>query len=199
MSVDVSYATNYVQSSRFEMTRPIPTGVKDNNLASLMFVANTGTGAPVVVFLTQKDSMSVTNIVSVSIAKKLHSIKDKLGLNLSQLSKILNVSRPQLYKWLEGDVIPQRDEFNHKISDIYSFLDVIPNHHGRYFGKLANRYISDEHTVLDVLIDSGLTKNKLLTAYNSIKGDIESIDIRKAKKRAKHSSSNALEVILPPR
>jgi len=202
MNVD-AYMNDYDQSSPIVLVKPaftiVPTGTQDKNLARLVVVEDTGTGAPTAVYIVPGKTTLATNVASVSVSGQLHSIKKKLGLNLSQLSKILNVSRPQLYKWLEGDVIPQRDEFNYKITDIYSLLNVVPYNHGKYFGKLANRYVTDKYTVLDVLMDSELNKDKLLAAYNSIKSDIESIDIRKAKEQAKHSSYNASEVILPPK
>lgn len=197
-----AYMTDYVQPLHIDRVKSasiVPTSAQDKSLASLVIVEDTGTGAPTAVYVVLGDTASATHVDNVSISRQLYSIKENLGLNLSQLSKILNVSRPQLYKWLEGDVIPQREAFNHKITDIYSLLNVVPHKHGKYFGKLANRYVSEKYTVLDVLMDSALNKEKLLAAYHSIKSDIESIDIRKTKERAKSPSYNALEVIFPPK
>ena len=176
----------------------VPTGAQDKILAKFIFVEDTGTGAPSAIFVVSKEPV-LSDAGNVAISEQLQEIKDKLGLNLSQLSKILDVSRPQLYKWLEGKVVPQREGFNQKISDIHSLLNLIPSEHGKYFGKLANRYVSDERTVFDILSDPELDRDKLLFAYRSIKNDIEAIDNRKVKEHKKVRTAYASEVILPPK
>lgn len=176
----------------------VPTNAQDALLANLFFVTDAQTGAPAIYILVNEPESAV-KAGSASITVQLQKIKEKFGLNLSQLSKVLNVSRPQLYKWLEGDAVPQRDEFNQKITGMYSLLNLVPDEHGKYFGKLAKRYVSDEKTVFDILTDPDLDKGKLLAVYNSIKSDIETIDNRKAKERNRHRSDYSTEVILPPK
>lgn len=176
----------------------VPTNAQDALLANLFFTTDAQTGAPTVYILVNNSNDTVMED-GVSITVQLQKIKEKFGLNLSQLSKVLNVSRPQLYKWLEGESVPQRDDFNQKITSMFSLLGLVPDEHGKYFGKLAKRYVSDEKTVFDVLIDPELDKGKLLAVYNSIKSDIETIDNRKAKERDRYHSSYSAEVILPPK
>jgi len=175
----------------------VSTGIQDTILSNFIFVEDIVTGAPATVYIVYKNVETSSD--SIAISEQLHEIKSKLGLNLSQLSKILDVSRPQLYKWLEGKVIPQREGFNQRITDLHSWLNLIPVEHGKYFGKLANRYVSDKHTVFDILTDPDLDEDKLLAVYNSIKSDIEAIDNRKAKERNKLRSYEITEVILPPK
>lgn len=199
IGLNSDYNYNYKPLPMMVQSAPmVPTSAQDKILAKYIFVEDTGTGAPSAIFvISKKPVLSVVN--NVAISEQLHEIKEKLGLNLSQLSKILGVSRPQLYKWLEGAVVPQRDSFNQKISDIYSLLDLIPSEHGKYFGKLANRYVSDKGTVFDILSDPELDRNKFLSAYRSIKNDIEAIDDRKAKEHKKVRTAYVPEVILPPK
>ena len=175
----------------------VPTGAYDKTLASFIFVEGAVTGAPNSIFLVCRKIEKASD--SSSIPQQLHEIKSKLGLNLSQLSKILDVSRPQLYKWLEGKVLPQREGFNQKIAELHSWLNLIPEEHSKYFGKLANRNVSGKQTVIDILTDQNLDKDKLLAVYDSIKSDIEAIDNRKAKERNKLRSNEFTEVILPPK
>lgn len=201
MSVDINLNSDFNSNSipMMQQSAPIvPTGAQNKLLANFIFVEDTVTGAPSAIFVISKEPRP-SNDGNVAISGQLQEIKDKLGLNLSQLSKILDVSRPQLYKWLEGKVVPQREGSNQKISDIYSLLDLIPSEHGRYFGKLANRYVSDERTVFDILSDPELDGDKLLSAYRLIKNDIEAIDNRKAKEHKKVRTAYASEVILPPK
>ena len=197
---DINPDTNQYVHSLPMIARPasvISTGIQDTILSSFIFVEDTVTGAPTTVYIVYKNTEKSSDSIAISV--QLHEIKSKLGLNLSQLSKILDVSRPQLYKWLEGKVIPQRGGFNQRIADLHSWLNLIPVEHGKYFGKLANRYVSDKQTVFDILTDPDLDKDKLLAVYNSIKSDIEAIDNRKAKERNKLRSYEITEVILPPK
>ncbi|MCW8830938.1 MAG: hypothetical protein OQK32_05380 [Gammaproteobacteria bacterium] len=175
----------------------VPTNAQDTLLANILLSSDEVTGAPVI-YVVLNDFAGKLNVVSASVSAQLLEIKEKFGLNLSQLSKVLNVSRPQLYKWLEGEAVPQRYEFNQKITDIYSLTSEIPHGHSKYFGKLAKRYTSDGITVLDALTDSNLDKDRLLAVYASIKSDIESIESRKASEVGKRRKYGDSEVILPP-
>jgi len=175
----------------------VSTGIQDTILSNFIFVEDRVTGAPTTVYIVYRNTEKSSE--SIAISEQIHEIKSKLGLNLSQLSRVLDVSRPQLYKWLEGKVIPQREGFNQRIADLHSWLNLIPAEHGIYFGKLANRYVSNKLTVFDILTDPDLDKDKLLAVYNTIKSDIEAIDDRKAKERNKLRSYEFTEVILPPK
>jgi len=176
----------------------VPTNAQDRLLANLLIVPDTQTGSPAIYFILNDSSGGVDNPGRASIAEQLQEIKERFGLNLSQLSKILNVSRPQLYKWLDGEGVPQRDEFNQKITEAYLLTRQIPLGHSKYFGKLAKRYTADGVTVLDALADSDLDNDRLLAIYESIKSDIESIERRKVEEIDKHHKYGATEVILPP-
>jgi len=175
----------------------VATSAQDALVANFILVQEGQTGAPTV-YIVVNGSEGTPDVGSASIASQLKKIKDSFGLNLSQLSKILNVSRPQLYKWLEGEAIPQRDEFNQKITEVFSLINEIPFEHSKYIGKLAKRYTPDGVTVLDALAASELDRDRLLAVYESIRSDIESIVARKANELDKGQKYGALEVILPP-
>lgn len=175
----------------------VPTGAYDNVFSNIVVSSINQTGAPLI-YLVKKNVDDTVNTGALSIADQLHEIKNKFGLNLSQLSKILNVSRPQLYKWMESDAVPQREEFNQKIAEMYSLLGEIPVEHSKYFGKLANRYTDSGATVMDFMIGAGFDKTKLLSLYESIRNDIESIESRKAEEISKYHKRDASEVLLPP-
>ncbi|MFK5913115.1 MAG: hypothetical protein QM484_01975 [Woeseiaceae bacterium] len=198
LSHDIGVDTQSLPTAMIQPAPVVPTGAHSKILSKFIFVDDRGTGAPSAVYIVAVAQSLFSDKNKASISDQLHDIKEKLGLNLSQLSKILDASRPQLYKWLEGSVIPQREDFNQKISVIYSMLDVVPYEHSKYFGKLAKRYVSDQTTVFDVLADNELDKEKLLAVYDSIKGDIEIIANRKIKEQQKNHSSDDSEVVLLP-
>lgn len=106
--------------------------------------------------------------------EELQNIKKSLGLNLSQLAQIIGVSRPQLYKWLDGD-LPKSSDSNKRIKTFNNALSSIPAADASYFGRLANRYINKDETLLDALAKADLSDTKFLSIYQLIKTDISSL------------------------
>ncbi len=171
---------------------PTTTSILNPDLMSLFLLDVNQTGPVIVIY--SKNNFSDNNTIS----DQLNSIKNNLGLNLSQLSKILDVSRPTLYKWLEDNVIPQKEESNQKIITINSFLNEIPKEHSKYFGKFSKRYISESTTVLDELASKDLDKEKFLKIYGAIKGDLIALEMKKEKlAKADQDKYNAANIILP--
>lgn len=139
----------------------------------------TGTGR---LYISKADSASSVFYVEKSdppvkldkaVVEKISDIRSAYGFNLSQLAKVLGVSRPQLYKWISGEVAPQSEEANYRISELSNFLVTIPEEHAKYFGQFSRKYLASKVTLLDYLADNA-TEESLLTAYKSILDDIKS-------------------------
>jgi transcriptional regulator with XRE-family HTH domain len=195
-NIDDVVRPSIVIKQQAEREKMIPTSAQDPTIASLFLIKGEQTGAPIAICIVDNSSFQIdTNNVSVS--EQLHAIKKSLGLNLSQLSKVLGVSRPQLYKWLEEEVIPQKEESNQKITLLYGLLNTIPEEHGKYFGKFAKRYISPSETVIDALADQELNEEKFLEIYDSIKKDISVLENKLAK--AQQNKNHLADIVLPPR
>lgn len=125
-------------------------------------------------------------------------IKDLLGLNLSQLALILSASRPQVYKWVNGETEPQRESVRNKIQLISQAMGEIDDSHHKFFGKMAKRFITPSETLIDVLSKEDLTLEEILEAYNKLKPTIESQVARAQTNKADLNRNNGpLESDLP--
>lgn len=126
---------------------------------------------------------------------KVKEIKSSFGFNLSQLAIVLGASRPQLYKWLNGEVSPQREETNRKIWELHNFLTRIPANEVQHFGQLGKLYVSQDKTLMDTLSDGNLDEEMLMRAYYAVKPDIDRLE-----NVAKSSFKDAgADVLLPPK
>ena len=100
-------------------------------------------------------------------------IKTSLGLNLSQLSSILNCSRPQLYKWIDGNIEPKKTETLERMRVISESLSTISPDHAELFGSYSKRYVSKTETLLEKLSKPNLTTIDVISLYKAIKPIIE--------------------------
>lgn len=130
-----------------------------------------------------------------NVIDELREIKDEMGLNLSQLSKVLGVSRPQLYKWLEGEVRPQREQVNRRIRMLSDLTKDLPEGHAKFFGKLVNRYVSERKSLMDVLSDPHLNAKDFSDAYAAISSDIE---LLQRKSSSSGNPASSVGPLLPP-
>jgi DNA-binding transcriptional regulator YiaG len=142
-------------------------------------------------------SFDSTNTYSFEedVYTQLEIIKESFGLNRSQLSKILDVSRPQLNKWLDGQVLPQKEDANKKISVFIAFLNKEPKDNLKYFGKFAKRYVDSDRTLLQYLSGSMLDLTSLENVYGEILPDIEKL---RSKKRILSKNIASADILLPP-
>lgn len=122
-----------------------------------------------------------------AISEQLVAIKSSLGLNLSQLSHVIGVSRPQLNKWLSGDVIPKGNDSNRKIDLLYSFCASVPKESSSYIGKLASRYVSPEESLLDFLSKDSISESDLWAVFRLISQDIEKLRAKRFSKPVSRS------------
>lgn len=108
-----------------------------------------------------------------TLNKMLIEIKNLFGLNLSQLATIIGVSRPQLYKWIDGDGSQKSSQINQKIAVFYSFAQSVPAGDAAFFGRFANKYVSHDMRVIDVLSSNDTSEKELSSVYGSIANDIK--------------------------
>lgn len=121
--------------------------------------------------VVQKTYVEKHEIASTN--KMLIEIKNLFGLNLSQLATIIGVSRPQLYKWIDGDGSPKSSQINQKIAVFYSFAQSVPAGDAAFFGRFANKYVSPDMRVIDVLSSNDTSEKELSSVYGSIANDIK--------------------------
>ena len=83
-------------------------------------------------------------------SKKITHIKDRYGLSVGQLSKILAVSRPTIYSWLRGDAKQIRRANRDRVEAISTWLE-----HGvqeslcSYLGPMLRRKLDPKAQVID--------------------------------------------------
>lgn len=178
---DPSIAYLLVDPSAHENSRYAyhPTGAKSAFEAiNYSRLEKDATSPAFVLLFKNGTAKTIARSVALPTSDRLNTLKSAFNLNLSQLAKVLGVSRPQLYKWLEGEVEPNKDSSNQKIEILQALLNTIPNSHCNYFGKFAKRYITQDMTVLDALSNSEASFESLYALYESIRGDIESLEQR---------------------
>ena len=185
---------NYQESARTERYRAT-SGYENSMLRGTSNLDN-----PLIVLIRRQQhaqtSFDSTNTYSFEedVYTQLEMIKESFGLNRSQLSKILDVSRPQLNKWLDGQVLPQKADSNKKIRVFIAFLNKEPKDNLKYFGKFAKRYVDSDRTLLQYLSDSMLDLASLEKVYGEILPDVEKL---RSKKRILSKNTASSDVLLP--
>lgn len=96
-----------------------------------------------------------------SNSEKLESIRNKLGLNMTDLSSILGVSRPTIYAWLQGQ--DPRPEYINRISELRDVAEKVSGYDLQNIKKLVRRPLQDGDTLIGLLksfkpIDSALNE-----------------------------------------
>ncbi len=84
-----------------------------------------------------------------SIIEQLQFLMNNVGLNISQLSDLLKVGRPSIYKWLDGSEI-RRANLS-RLEDIYYILSFWNNKYGVKIGSYLYKKI-DKLSLYDLLI-----------------------------------------------
>ena len=123
------------------------------------------------IHVVKKSPINKHEIASTN--KMLIEIKNLFGLNLSQLATIIGVSRPQLYKWIDGEGSPKNSQVNQKIAVFYHFAQSAPAGDTAFFGRFANKYVSPDMRVIDVLSSNDTSEEELSRVYGSIANDIK--------------------------
>lgn len=111
-----------------------------------------GTNLPIVARADKRkgdsglDSESKTTSVDVMAS----AIKEMLGINISDLAKILGVSRPTVYKYLDGEGPTDSFLVSH-ITDVYNISELWNKHTSNSIGKELKRKYSDVGSLLDMM------------------------------------------------
>ena len=88
------------------------------------------------------------------------------GLSISALAEILNVTRPTIYSWIDGNE-PQNDK-QARIGMIFRFLNGIESKRLTLFPKVWNRKLGDSASLFEVLTSRVLCEDDFRMALNLI-------------------------------
>lgn len=103
-----------------------------------------------------------TNIpVQTSPESMIEGFQRNYSLKISQLSEILNVSRPTIYNWKKG-TDELHEENMSRISKLSLLLSVIPEQYKPFTGKFYKRKLTDGRSLRSVLIDESSSTAQIL-------------------------------------
>jgi hypothetical protein len=92
-----------------------------------------------------------TNILSYE--KTLSASKNILGLNISMIAEILELSRPTIYSYLKGNE-PKEKSLDYKIKSLNNIIDIVKNEFKLHsFSSLFKRRDNEGKTLSDYLLD----------------------------------------------
>lgn len=94
-----------------------------------------------------------------SNVEKLESIRDRVGLNMTDLSSILGVSRPTIYAWLQGQ--EPRPEYINRISELREVAEKVGGYNLPRIKKLVRRPLQDGKTLVELIKSSQPIDNAL--------------------------------------
>jgi len=88
-------------------------------------------------------------------------IRSALSLRVTELAEVMNVQRPTIYGWLEGNFSPQPDK-KARISVLFEIAKKWRSLNTAPLGKLLRESMFEGKSILDLLKDERLDKRKII-------------------------------------
>lgn len=139
----VDFIRVYLQDMRYESASSTRTVLKFSGIVS----SNEKGGAKAE---NQAKKMPVSVELQVSVTAQLQFLIDVVGVNVSQLSDLLKVGRPSIYKWLQGADI-RRANFS-RLEALHSIFQSWNNQFGVTLGQYLYKKIDGQLSLYDLLI-----------------------------------------------
>lgn len=111
------------------------------------------------------------------VSEKVTSIKERLGLNVKQLSQVLGVRRPTIYQWLKGgDIRPtNRERVNEmlELSSEWSRLCELP------LGSFISEDLDSGESLLELISQEQLSRREIRSAFEVLAPLVEASNAKK--------------------
>jgi DNA-binding transcriptional regulator YiaG len=129
-----------------------------------------------------------------SVPSQVHMILDSFGLSKSDLAKILGVTRPALYAWLDGKSEPNVENLK-RLHAIYSIIKAWPNAKKQ---PLFHAYIErpvggNSHSLIELLSASSIDVEQVRALLRVIQSMTAEREIRIGKDRTMVESASNLK------
>lgn len=123
-----------------------------------------------VIFSEEDDKTKPSRVDSdddVSIDKMANEIKNRFGVNTSDLAKILQVSRPTVYKYLQGEG-PTDSNLVSRMQQIYSLATEWSSITNRPISKELKRVYPRSRSLLDLITQNDIDMNLLTSRVREL-------------------------------
>lgn len=175
---DVIYSTNYQTSDKPAFSCP------------LLVVITTGTGACLFSEKVQPvwstGGLAASEIPTVfhvplnsprSVSEKVTSIKERLGLNVKQLSQVLGVRRPTIYQWLRGgDIRPTNRE---RVNEVLELSSEWTRQCKLPLGSFVSQELDSGETLLKLMSEEQLSHRAIRSAFEVLGPLVEAFHVKK--------------------
>lgn len=102
------------------------------------------------------------------VSKDLLQISNAFGLNKSDLAKIVKVTRPTVYSWMQGKKIPRKAQLN-RIYKLYLLAEDWQQNEFPVNKELLERSIITSQSVIDLLCADSLDNKAIIAAGAKLK------------------------------
>lgn len=142
--------------------------------------------------------------LGLSVAEQVHRIEARLGMNRSQLAKVLMVTRKTIYDWCNKGAQPSSSNLE-RLEKLLEVANTQQNEAmGKYIGVNLQRPVLDGVSLLDILssqsIDIGKAKDALqfvARLAERSKARMEAFARKRPKPLPKHEAQATLDEIAP--
>jgi transcriptional regulator with XRE-family HTH domain len=130
------------------------------------------------------------------ISEKITAIKERLGLNVKQLSQVLGVQRPTVYQWLKGGEIRQSNRA--RVNDVFELSSDWTRHCQLPVGSLVSQDLEEGESLLELISKERLPHQAIRSAFEVLCPLVEEASV-KAKQESLSDRLRAKGFSRPPK
>lgn len=130
------------------------------------------------------------------ISEKITAIKERLGLNVKQLSQVLGVQRPTVYQWLKGGDIRQSNRA--RVNDVFELSSDWTKHCQLPVGSLLSQDLEEGESLLELISKEQLPHQAIRSAFEALCPLVEEASV-KAKQESLSDRLRAKGFSRPPK
>lgn len=119
---------------------------------------------------------------------QLKYLQDNLGFNISQISAILNATRPSVYNWLGGST--PNPNTTKRLDSLYDLLAKWDSSKFGKIGHLSTRKQFNGITLFSLLCEDELNLEDIRKTLSLLEDSVKKMQLRKQKSKAIYDSKN---------